>query len=188
MTSFDDLLSRVPIGQIAAKLGVDEATASDAVRKALPALLGGLQARTGNPQQDQALQGLIDQHQEGGLLEGGVDIDQVDTKAGAEIVDDVFGEEKNTVINALGETGSGGKDLIAQVMPILAPIVLAYLGKQMPGGKTGDAADGALGDLLGGMLGGAGESGGISGAISEALGKDAGSTLGKVLGGLFGKR
>ncbi|KZM68924.1 DUF937 domain-containing protein [Nocardia terpenica] len=197
MTSFDDLLSQVPIGQIAAKLGVDEATASDAVHKALPALLGGLQARTGNQQQNQAVQGLIDQHQEGGLLDGGVDIDQVDTKAGAEIVDDVFGEEKNTVINALGETGSGGNDLVAKVMPILAPIVLAYLGKQMLGGKSGEAAEagdrsaasgGPLGDLLGGLLGGASKSGGIGGALSEALGKDAGSTLGKVLGGLFGKR
>ncbi len=200
MTSFDDLLSQVPIGQIAAKLGVDEATATDAVHKALPTLLGGMQAKTGNPQGEQTVQGLIDQHQGSDLLNGGVDIDKVDTHAGEKIVDNVLGEDKNTVINALGATGGGGgNDLIAKVLPMLAPIVLAYVSKQMLGGKgagsgaTTEAAapggaGGGLGDLLGGLLGGAGKSGGIGGAPSEALGKNAGGALGNVLGGLFGKR
>jgi uncharacterized protein YidB (DUF937 family) len=44
MTSFDDLLSQVPVSQIAEKLGVDENTATTAVKAALPTLLGGLQA------------------------------------------------------------------------------------------------------------------------------------------------
>lgn len=34
MTSFDDLLSQVPVAQIAEKLGAYEGTASDAVKKA----------------------------------------------------------------------------------------------------------------------------------------------------------
>ncbi|MFI5780224.1 DUF937 domain-containing protein [Nocardia sp. NPDC051570] len=195
MTSFDDLLSQVPIGQIAGKLGVDEATARDAVNKALPVLLGGLQAKTSNSAQEQSLQGLVDQQDEN-LLAGGVDVDQVDTRAGAQIVDDVFGSEKNTVINALGATGgSGGNDLVAKVLPILAPIVLAYLGKQMLGKgessgtgaeEKGSAGNGPLADVLGGLLGGASKNGGLGGALSDALGKNAGSVLGNVLGGLLG--
>ncbi|MBF6332585.1 DUF937 domain-containing protein [Nocardia transvalensis] len=196
MTSFDDLLSQVPIGQIATKLGVDEATAQSVVSKALPVLLGGLQAKTGNPAQEQKLQGLVDQNQDENLLAGGVDIDQVDVNTGERIVDDVFGSDKNTVINALGATGdSGGNDLVAKVLPILAPIVLAYLGKQM-GGQGGAAeqtggGNGALAEILGGLLGGAagGKSGGLGGALSDALGKNAGGVLGNVLGGLLkGKR
>ncbi|RDI61471.1 DUF937 domain-containing protein [Nocardia pseudobrasiliensis] len=195
MTSFDDLLSQVPIGQIAGKLGVDEATAKDVVNKALPVLLGGLQAKTSNSDQEQRLQGLVDQHQDENLLAGGVDIDQVDTRAGSQIVDDVFGSDKNTVINALGATGgSGGNDLIAKVLPILAPIVLAYLGKQVLGkeggdasqGQSGTAGNGPLADILGGLLGGASKNGGLGGALSDALGKNAGSVLGNVLGGLLG--
>ncbi|MFQ6397792.1 DUF937 domain-containing protein [Nocardia sp. KC 131] len=50
MTSFDDLLSQVPITQIAEKLGVDENTATTAVKAALPTLLGGLQANTAQPE------------------------------------------------------------------------------------------------------------------------------------------
>jgi hypothetical protein len=202
MTSFDDLLSQVPIQQIADKLGVDEATATDAVHKALPALLGGLQAKAGNPQSEQSVQGLVDQHQDEELLTGGVDIHQVDVGNGEKIVDDVFGSDKNTVINALGATGggAGGNDLIAKVLPMLAPIVMAYLSKQMLGGRGAAAestaastapagsASGGLGDLLGGLLGGAGKSGGIGGVLSEALGKNAGGAIGSVLGGLFGKR
>ncbi len=195
MTSFDDLLSQVPIGQIAGKLGVDEATAKDVVNKALPVLLGGLQAKTSNSDQEQRLQGLVDQHQDENLLAGGVDIDQVDTRAGSQIVDDVFGSDKNTVINALGATGgSGGNDLVAKVLPILAPIVLAYLGKQVLGkeggdagqGQSGAAGNGPLADILGGLLGGASKNGGLGGALSDALGKNAGSVLGNVLGGLLG--
>ncbi|MCM6772997.1 DUF937 domain-containing protein [Nocardia sp. CDC159] len=195
MTSFDDLLSQVPIGQIASKLGVDEATARDVVNKALPVLLGGLQAKTSNSEQEQSLQGLVDQHQDEGLLAGGVDIDQVDVHAGEQIVDDVFGSNKNTVINALGATGAGGNDLMAKVLPILAPIVLAYLSKQVlgkdgaPAGSAGAGqadAGGPLAEILGGLLGGAAKNGGLGGALSDALGKNAGSVLGNVLGGLLG--
>ncbi|GAB2715424.1 DUF937 domain-containing protein [Nocardia thraciensis] len=197
MNSFDDLLSQVPIGQLADKLGVDEATASTAVQTALPALLGGLQAQTGNPQREQTVRGLVDRHQDDGLLAGGVDIEQVDAASGEQIVDNVFGQEKDTVINALGATeGSGGNELVAKVLPLLAPIVLAYLSKQMTSGSAGagtpapapSAGGGGLGDILGGLLGGGGKSGGIGGAISDALGKNAGGTLGNILGGLLGGR
>ncbi|MFI9506058.1 DUF937 domain-containing protein [Nocardia sp. NPDC052566] len=190
MTSFDDLLSQVPIGQIADKLGVDKDTATNAVKAALPTLLGGLQAKTGEqPEGVASLVGSPEDH--GDLLDGGVDIDQVDTKAGAEIVDNVFGDEKNTVISALGATGdTGGKDLIAKVLPMLAPIVMAYLAKQMSGGgqQQSSAGGGAIGDILGGLLGGSSKSGGIGGAIGDALAKNAGGALGNVLGGLFGRK
>ncbi|WP_378736852.1 DUF937 domain-containing protein [Nocardia brasiliensis] len=194
MTSFDDLLSQVPIAQIAAKLGVDENTAKTAVQAALPTLLGGLRANATKPEGAASLVGALDNH--GDLVEGegAVDIDKVDVADGSKIVENVFGDEKNTVISALGATeGTGGNDLIGKLMPILAPIVLAYLAKQMTGGASGTAPQtppqsdgGGLGDLLGGLLGGSSKSGGIGGAIGEALAKNAGGALGNVLGGLFG--
>ncbi|WP_069162142.1 DUF937 domain-containing protein [Nocardia altamirensis] len=193
MTSFDDLLSQVPIAQIATKLGVDEKTATTAVQAALPTLLGGLQANATKPEGAAGLVGALDNH--GDLVEGEgqVDIDKVDVKDGSKIVENVFGTEKNTVISALGATeGTGGNDLIAKLMPILAPIVLAYLAKQMTGGGGNatptqpQSGGGGIGDVLGGLLNGSGKSGGIGGAIGEALAKNAGGALGNVLGGLFG--
>ncbi|MEU7138907.1 DUF937 domain-containing protein [Nocardia sp. NPDC046473] len=194
MTSFDDLLSQVPIAQIAAKLGVDESTATNAVKAALPTLLGGLQANATEPEGAASLVGALDNH--GDLVEGDgqVDIDKVDVADGSKIVQNVFGAEKNTVISTLGATeGTGGNDLIAKLMPILAPIVLAYLAKQLTGGGGNaapqtqpQAGNGGIGDVLGGLLGGSSKSGGIGGAIGEALAKNAGGALGNVLGGLFG--
>lgn len=195
MTSFDDLLSQVPIAQIADKLGVDQATATNAVKAALPTLLGGMQANAQQPEGVASLVGAVDNHGSN-LVEGdgAVDIDKVDVADGSKIVDNVFGAEKNTVISALGATeGAGGNELIAKLMPMLAPIVLAFLAKQMTGGggaasTQASAGNGGIGDLLGGLLGGSSKSGGLGGAIGEALSKNAGGALGNVLGGLFGKK
>jgi mono/diheme cytochrome c family protein len=43
MTAVDDILAQIPMSQLAARLGVDERTAEQATRSALPALLGGKQ-------------------------------------------------------------------------------------------------------------------------------------------------
>ncbi|MFX0573923.1 DUF937 domain-containing protein [Nocardia nepalensis] len=50
MTSFDDLLSQVPLAQIADKSGVDQATATNAVKAALPTLLSGVWAEATEPE------------------------------------------------------------------------------------------------------------------------------------------
>ncbi|NNH76088.1 DUF937 domain-containing protein [Nocardia uniformis] len=196
MTSFDDLLSQVPVSQIATKLGVDEATANTAIAAAIPVLLGGLQAKASNPEAAGAIEGEIAK-QPDDLLDGGVDIEQVDVDGGHQIVDQTFGTEKSTVISALGDVGGAGNDLMGKLMPMLAPIVLAYIGKKMLGGgavadagATTQATGGGLGDILGGLLGGATQggnaAGGLGGVLGDALGKNAGGVLGNVLGGLLG--
>ncbi|MFI1914269.1 DUF937 domain-containing protein [Nocardia sp. NPDC020380] len=196
MTSFDDLLSNVPVAQIAEKLGVDEATAKTAITAAVPVLLGGLQAKASNPEAAADIEGAIAQ-QPAGLLDGGVDMNQVDTGHGSQIVDQTFGTEKNTVMSALGNVGGNAisQDLMSKLLPMLAPIVLAYLGKKALGGGGGAAAEsgagGGIGDILGSLLGGAtgGKSGGGLGDIlGKAVGQNAGNVLGNVLGGLLGKK
>ncbi|MEU0502949.1 DUF937 domain-containing protein [Nocardia sp. NPDC005998] len=49
MTPFDDLLSQVPIAQLADKLGVDQPAATNAVKVALPTAFGGLPANATEP-------------------------------------------------------------------------------------------------------------------------------------------
>ncbi|WP_067704119.1 DUF937 domain-containing protein [Nocardia jejuensis] len=199
MTSFDDLLSQVPVAQIADKLGVDQATATTAIGAAIPVLLGGFQAKASNPDAASELEGEIAK-QPAGLLDGGVDLEQVDVSNGHQIVDQTFGAEKNTVMSALGNVGDSKvtQDLMAKLLPMLAPIVLAYLGKKVLGGGGGAATDtaassgggGGLGDILGSLLGGATSggkaSGGLGDVLGDALGKNAGNVLGSVLGGLLG--
>lgn len=190
MPSLDELLSQIPVDQIARRLGVDEQTAATAVRAALPTLVGGLEANTRNPDGATSLLSALDQHRGSPLLDGGVNVSDVDTEDGDRIVSNVFGDNKDQVVQTLGHAdGAGGSDLVARLLPILAPIVLTYLARQA-GGKSGEP--GGLSDLLGGLLrsasGGAG-SGGASGVLGGVLGSVLGGNgggLGDLLGGLLG--
>ncbi|WP_338888023.1 DUF937 domain-containing protein [Rhodococcus sovatensis] len=195
MASLDELLAQIPIGQIASKLGVDEETARSAVTRALPTLVGGLEANAQDPAGAASLENALQQHSSSSLLDGGIDIDQVDEADGEKIVSNVFGDKKTDVASALGGI-SGGADsgLVAKVLPILAPIVLAYLAKRFTGGGQeagAQASGGGLGDLLGSVLGsgGSGGSGGLGGVLGGILGGGSGGSgggLGDLLGGLLG--
>ncbi len=195
MASLEDLLSQIPINQIAEQLGVDQATATTAVKTAIPTLVGGLQANVADPQGAASLANALGSH--GSLLDGGVDITKVDVNDGQKAVSNIFGSAQSQVVNTLGGVGgTGGNELIKQLLPILAPIVLAYIAKQIGGGGAAQpqasAGGGALGDLLGGLLRGAtsggagGAAGGLGGVLGGLLGGNAGGALGDVLGGLLG--
>ncbi len=167
--------------------GVDEATANQAVQKALPALLGGMRA---NAEQggDQSLERAVDKHS-AALVDGGVDLDDVDTDDGSKIVKNVFGSSENQVAAALGSTGGGagggaggGIGVIGKALPVLAPIVMSFLAKQKSGGAQAAQGSDGIGDLLGGLLGGG--SGGGGGAA--AGGAKSGGGIGDLLGGLGG--
>jgi hypothetical protein len=180
MTDLNDLLSQIPMDQLARQLGVDEGTAEQAARQALPALLGGMQANAQDPAGATSLSRAVGEL-DSSLIDGGVDLDQVDTVDGDKIVSNVFGDNRDQVVSRLSETGSGGSgagDIIGKLLPMLAPLVMAFLAKQAQGGRTGQASTtggaGGLGDLLGGLLGGSG--GGQAGA----------GGLGDLLGGLLG--
>ena len=52
--------------------------------------------------------------------------------SGDQFVARIFGgNDSNAVASALSGSGAGGSDLIKKLLPILAPIVLAYIGKQL---------------------------------------------------------
>jgi hypothetical protein len=189
VTNFDELFEQIPIDQIAKRLGVDRADAERAVSAALPALVGGMGANAKDPAGAASLMRAVSS-KDPGLVEGGVNLDDVDTDDGKKIVRNVFGPSTDGVVSKLGETGSADSSLISKVLPMLAPIVMAFLAKKLSGqgeatagsGKKVEPADSAggidIGGLLGGLLGGGG--GGGAGGI------DIGGLLGGLLGG--GKR
>jgi len=188
VSAVDEILSQIPLQQLAGQLGVDPQTAEQATRQALPALLGGIQANTADPGGAASFAQAVQQH-DGGLVNGGVDLGHVDTNVGQQIVGHVFGANQGQVVNQLGAIGGvGGQDLIQKLLPILAPIVMSYLASKLMGGVGGAAAapagpaagGGGIGDVLGGLLGSV--LGGGGGAAQSA-GPDLGSLLGGLLGG-----
>lgn len=192
--NIDELLQNIPIADIAANFGVDEATAQRAVTQALPGLLGGMAVNASHDDGAQQLSSALKKH-EGAKFKG---IESVDTADGKKIVKHVLGDKDQQVAQLLGGEGQGDLGgLIQKLLPVLAPIVMAFLANQLGGGNKG-ASDtgGGIGDLLGGLLGGGSNSsaqssgGGLGDLLGGLLGggssNKSGGGLGDLLGGLLG--
>ncbi len=180
MSAVDEILSRLPLDQLAAQLGATPAEVHDAAYAVVPALLGGLHANVQEPDGEASLLRALDQHQ------GDVDVSSVDVSDGERAAAHIFGDHKDQVVSQLGSTGAGSS-LVQKLLPMLAPIVLSYVAKQVSGGSGSPSragAGGVLGTILSQVLSGAAQGTRSSGASAEMPG--VGSILGDLLGGLLG--
>lgn len=192
MSAVDEIMQQLPLGQLASQLGTDEQTAGAAAQQAIPALLSGLHANAQDPAGAASLEGALSNHS-AGLLDGGVDLNQVDANDGQKIVGNIFGGHADGVAQTLGQNLGGGdqSDLVRRLLPLLAPIVMSYLAQRLGGGAGG----GMLGSLLGGALGGStNQGGGIGDLLGGMLGgggaqtpaAGAGNPMMDLLGGMLG--
>lgn len=213
MADLNQLLDLLPLDQIAGKLGVDQDTARATVATALPSLVAGMQNNAASPEGASALQNAIAQH-DAALIEGGVNIEAIDTDDGQKIVDHVLGENQAVLAAQLNGATPEGFDLgglVQKVLPMLAPVVMSFLSKNassaavaggegngggldlggmlggLLGGGQGQSQQGGgldLGGMLGGLFGGGNQQQGLQQGQQQAGGLD----LGGILGGLFGKK
>jgi hypothetical protein len=189
MPALDDLFDSIPVGDIAKRLGVEEDVARAAVRTAVPGLVFGIKANADDPKGAESLQKALGKHR--GRPVARRSVDEIDTDDGDRIVSNIFGEHRPNVTRALADSEpKADSSLIAKVLPMIAPIVMAWLARQAGGGAAGGAGGaggggplGGLGGLLGGLLGGGGDakSGGSGGGLGGLPGG-----LGDALGGLLG--
>jgi hypothetical protein len=200
MAGLDELFAQIPVSEIASKIGADEGEVNNAIRTLVPALVGGVAENVQANQIDSSdLESAVAEQGSSDLLDGGVSVDAVDEKQGDQYVAKIFGgNDSDAVASALAGTGAGGGDLIKKLLPILAPIVLAYIGKQLTKGsapaqpQAQSAGGGGLGDVLGSILGGAGGGGGnnplgsILGSVLGGGGGGQSNPIGEILGGLLG--
>ncbi|GLP80492.1 DUF937 domain-containing protein [Mycobacterium antarcticum] len=200
MAGLDELLNEIPTQQIASKLGADEGEVNSAIQTLVPLLVGGLQQNAQDPGHAAHIESAASNHAASGLLDGGVSVDQVDEADGSKAVARIFGgNDTGQVAAALAGGGAGNGDLIKKLLPILAPIVLAYLGKQLTKGSAPAAqqpqaaSGGGIGDILGSILGGAAGGGGgaannnpLGSILGSVLGGGNSGGLGDILGGLLG--
>ena len=198
MAGLDDLFAEIPVQDIANKIGADEGEVNTAIRTLVPALVGGLAENVHADSIDSSkLESDVAQQGASTLLDGGVNVDQVDATQGDQFVARIFGgNDSDAVASALAGGGGGNSDLLKKLLPILAPIVLAYIGKQLTKGNAPAEAQaqsapsgGGLGDILGSILGGAGGGGGnnpLGSILGSVLSGNKGGGLGDILGGLLG--
>ena len=160
MSDLDGLMDQIPISDIAKKLGVDESVVRSAVSVAVPAIVGGLDAnaKSGGAK---SLETALGKHT--GKSTKLADIDETD---GKKIVKNVFGTKTDDVVSAVAKKTDAGSGIdigaiVQQILPIIAPIVLAYLANQWSGSntttktktKTEEPTGGDIGSILGGLLG-----------------------------------
>lgn len=191
MTAIDDIIKAVPMDQLASLLGVDKDQAEQATALTIPKLFEGLVTNALNPQGEASLAGALEQHAQSSLLNGGIDLAQVDTTDGEKIVNHILGPQQDTQIQSLGMMTGLGAAAVKKLLPILAPIVLSYLATTVAGGKYGDI----LGPILQGMTGQAQQQQANTGGgiLADVLGQvlrggsgqqgDLGGILGSILGG-----
>jgi hypothetical protein len=203
MAGLEDLYNQIPVADIASKLGVDQGEVNQAIQTLVPTLLGSIHENVQADDIDSTeLESAVAAEGESDLLTGGVNVDQLDEGQGNQLIASLFGgNDTNQVASALSGAGAGGGDLIKRLLPMLAPIVLAYVGRQFAqrnnAGAGADASAGAqaapgggIGDVLGSILGGAGGAGGggnnaLGSILGGVLGGNQGGAIGNILGGLL---
>ncbi|OBK19513.1 DUF937 domain-containing protein [Mycobacterium asiaticum] len=193
MADLDDLYQRIPTAELATRLGTDQAEIDKAVHTLVPVLLSGLQQHSEDPEHAGKIESAASGHAARGLLDaggGGPTLDQVDENDGHQTVSTLFGgKDTGEVASALASGGTGNSELFKQLLPVVLPIVLAYIGKQLDSGagqesSTQQKGSGGLSDILGSILGG-GNDKPLGGILGSVLGGKGGG-LGNILGGLFG--
>ena len=187
------------IGQIAGAIGADPRKTQSAVAAALPAMLTALNRNTNTTEGARALGSALDRDHDGSLLDhlGGFLGGQLSGKQvdGGGILGHVLGGQQRQVEEGVAQASGLDMSQVARLLPILAPIVMAALGKRKrqagldAGGLSGmlgqesqraraAAPDGLLG-ALSGFLDRDGD-----GSIQDDLMQQAGKAA---LGKLFGR-
>ena len=160
------------IQQLSGALGADPAATSNAVSLALPALLGGLANNAAQPEGAAALDNALNQHDGsildnlGGMLGGGGGAGGGALGGiGGAILGHIFGGRRGSVEEGVGKASGLDAAQVAQLMAMLAPIVMGVLGRKkrttgldanrLPEvlNDGGGGLPGGLGSILGGILG-----------------------------------
>ena len=176
------------------QLGIENEQAKMAISAAVPLLITALSKNANNGDAQNIANALERDHDGsildnlGGFLNGGNFSD------GANILSHVLGGKQNQVENAIGKSSGLNGGQIAQILAMLAPIIMGYLGKEK---KQNGLDAGGLSSLLGGLVSGTAQNNQREmGTIERLLDQDGDGNamddvmdLGsKLLGGFFGKK
>jgi hypothetical protein len=165
MFSLQDLLGQQQGGQaveeISQNVGAEPSAVNSAIQMALPAILGGLANNAANPEGAQSLNNALEQDHDGSILDnlgglgslifGGGNQQQTipsrQTDAGG-ILGHVFGNNQGQVAQQISNQSGLNSGQVAQILMMLAPIVMGYLSKQK---QEQNLDAGGLSNWLGGQ-------------------------------------
>ncbi len=190
------------IQQISQQIGASEEQTAAASNGIFAALLGGLANNTTSTDGINALASALDKNHDGSILDdlagfvGNMMSGQTNPAMnGAGILGHILGSKQEQVAQHVSQTSGLDLSQIMKLMPILAPIVMAAIGKMRNNANGGQgmglsdlasilmgsaqsAQQSGFGDLLGNVIGGVL---GNSGAGQQS----GGGLLGKIFGAVF---
>jgi len=187
------------VGQIAGAIGASPQQTQTALAAALPAILTALTRQTNTTTGAGALASALDRDHDGSLLDqlGGFLGGQLGGKAadGGGILGHVLGDQRPQVEQGVAQASGLDMAQVAKLLPILAPIVMAALGKRK---RQAGLDEAGLSGILGADATRAREAApsGVLGALTGFLDKDGDGSIqddllaqaGKAaLGKLFGR-
>jgi hypothetical protein len=148
MTQFMDVITQSIGGdttrQISRQLGADEQTTQTAISAALPLLLTALARNSSNPEGAQSLHSALSQDHDGSILGdlGGL-LGNPQASQGAGILKHMLGGRQPVAEQAVSRASGLDTQRTAQLLMMLAPIVMGVLGRQQRQAQLGPSALGA---------------------------------------------
>jgi hypothetical protein len=125
------------IARLGEQIGADPATTANAIQIALPMIVGALANNASTPAGAGALDTALARDHDGSVLDdlgsllggatgagGGGALD------GAAILGHILGGRQDAVQDGIGRTTGLGRGQVVQLLMMLAPLVMAYLGRQ----------------------------------------------------------
>ena len=166
MFSLQDLLGseqgNQAVDQISQNVGADSSLVNTSIQAALPALISGLANNASSPEGAESLNTALEQDHDGSVLDnlgglagtifgGGQEAAPPPAMNGGGILGHILGDKQDTVAEDVSQKSGISMSQVIQILMFIAPLVMAYLGRQKQ--QQGVGADG-LGGILGGLLGG----------------------------------
>lgn len=119
-------------GTLAKQLGVDERTARQAIKIGMPLIVGAMARNASDQKGAESLSGALAKDHDGSLLDnlGGYLQQGGNPLEGDAILAHVLGRDRGRIEQDLGREVGLDPSLLAKLLPLLAPLVMAYLGRE----------------------------------------------------------
>lgn len=176
------------LNQMSDQLGESPQATGNGIAAAVPLILQALARNAGDPYGRDSLYGAVSNDHDGSILNdlmgvlGGAPSRAND---GAGILGHVFGNSQSGLMNALSRATGMSPSSMGQLLTMLAPVVMGFLGRQSQ--RQGLDADG-LASLLGHERNYAQQSApGLMGVLSRFLDQDGDGSVVDDLGGMLGQ-
>lgn len=183
---FNSEQGRDLIQQISAKVGTSTSETKDVIATAVPKIINQLKNNTSSTEGAQGFLGALQTH-DGSILDNlSGFITSSNLKDGNSILGKIFAGNQSAVEQEVSNKTGVSSSQVMNILALLAPVVMGYLGKQSKNSSSG----GGITDMLSGVLDQDGNGKlELNDVISAVSGKGKKSSgLGGLLSGLFGKK